>query len=405
MKRSIVAVIATVCLFMGGNAFALTVEEEIALLKEEMAKVKAADGGASISDVLGIAIEAGGTFVLQGISKANDGSDNGRFDGSFTFDLGFGKELDNGGMFFMHIEGGAGEGLNAVNEIDDPLSPGDTIEVPVANTYGSLNGDAGTTGSFMEVTEFWYEQPLFDNKVKVTFGKLNAAGYFDENEVANDETEQFLASMFVNNTAISLPDNNLGLRVTYSVLECLDLTYAYFNQNEEWNNFDTNGFNAVQATFKLSDTGNYRLMYWGSNIDAVSFKDGDSASSYGIAVSIDQAVNDNVSLFARYGYQNPEVYEIYSSWSIGASFAGAMWSRDTDTVGLAVGQNMASSDWTDAENLKDDSETQVELYYKLGLNDNVALTPVLQYVSKPAGGNAVADDDIFTFGIRTQISF
>ena len=82
-----------------------------------------------------------------------------------------------------------------------------------------------------------------------------------------------------------------------------------------------------------------------------------------------------------------------------------LWSRDDDALGLAFGQNMPSSDWTEANTLKDDSETQAELYYKIGLNENVALTPVMQYVSKPAGGNAIKDNDIFAFGIRTQISF
>lgn len=379
MKRSLAVVLVSVCMFAGSN-----------VLAEE-----------SVSDAAGISINAGGTLIMQGVSKANDGSDKGRSDSSFTFDLEVSKELNEGATLYMHIEGGAGEGLNS--EYEDPLNPGEML--PFIETYSTLNGDAGSSESLMEVSEFWYEQLLFNDKLTFTFGKLNAGEYFDGNEIANDETEQFLASMFVNNTAVSLPDNNLGLRVTYSISDFLELTYAYFNQNEEWTNFDTNGFNAVQATFKLSDTGNYRLMYWGSNIDAESFKTAEKAESYGIAVSIDQSLNDNISVFARYGYQNPEVYEICSSWSLGASFAGAMWSRDDDALGLAFGQNMPSSDWTEANTLKDDSETQAELYYKIGLNENVALTPVMQYVSKPAGGNAIKDNDIFAFGIRTQISF
>ncbi len=401
MKRSIVALSAAVCLFFGSNAFALTVEEEIALLKEDMAKMKAADQGGSISDALGLAIEAGGTFILQGVNKANDGSDEGRIDGSFTFDLGFGKEFNNGGMVFMHIEGGAGQGLNGTYE--DPTDLDN--QLPYVGTYSPLNGDAGSSDNLLEITELWYEQPLFSDKLTVTFGKLNPTGYFDENALANDETTQFLASMFINNTAIAIPDNNIGLRVTYSPAEFLDLTYAYFNQNDDLANVDTNGFNAIQATFKVSDSGNYRVMYWGSNIDAVDFKNAERANSYGIAFSFDQALNENIGLFARYGYQNPEVYEISSAWSFGAQFNGGMWSRSSDVLGVAVGQNMVSGDWADAEGAKDDSETQAELYYSFGLNDNIALSPILQYVSKPAGGNAIDDNDIFTFGLRTQISF
>jgi Carbohydrate-selective porin len=407
MKKGFIvcAAIIAVTAFLAGNALALTVEEEIAELKNSVAALQQGTSKSDLSQALGIKIEAGGTFILQGISKANDGSDKGRTDGSVTFDLGFGKEFENGGSAFMHIEGGAGEGLNGFyyDDVNDE-------DVSFVNTYSSLNGDAGSSESFMEVTELWYEQPLFDEKVTVTFGKLNAAGYFDDNAVANDETEQFLAAMFVNNTAIAMPDNSLGLRVTYSPLEKLDITYAYFNQNEGWGNIDCGGWNAIQATFKLSETGNYRVMYWGSNQEAFSHKDGKAASVYGIAFSLDQAVSETVSLFARYGYQNPEVSEISGSWSLGAQFGGSMWTRENDAIGVAVGQNMVSKDYVDSfkaqgEDYKDDSETQAEVYYKLGINDNIALTPVMQYVSKPMGGNTTEDNAIFTFGIRTQISF
>ena len=390
MKRSKVLAVLFAVGFMAVSAtgaFALTVEEEIAELKSAVAALKKVD----VASSLGITIEAGGTFVLQGVSKANDGTDKGITDASFSFDLGLGKEFDNGGMLFAHIEGAHGDGLCETS-----------IEA-----YSSVNADAGSTDNLLEITEFWYEQPLFDKKVTVTFGKLNAGGYFDENAAANDETEQFLASMFVNNTAIALPDNNVGLRVTYSPVEFLDITYAYINQNDDLNRVNTNGFNAVQATLKYSDKGNYRVMYWGSNIDEVSFKTGEEASGYGIALSLDHQIAEDIILFGRYGYQNPEVYELSSAWSFGAQFGGGIWSRDNDVVGIAVGQNIVSKDYVDSVGggYSDDIETQAEAYYKLGINDNVAFTPVLQYVVKPMGGNAADDNDVVTFGIRMQVSF
>ncbi|MDR2426870.1 MAG: carbohydrate porin [Endomicrobium sp.] len=382
MKRSIAAVAMAVCLFFGSNAFALTVEEELALLKEDVAKLKSG----SVSDALGIQTNAGATFVLQGVSKANDGSDKGRIDGSLSVDLEFSKEFSNGGTAFLHLEGAIGEGLN------DKLS-----------LYSPLNGDAGTTLSIFSIAEFWYEQALFDNKLTITFGRLDPTGYFDGNEVANDETEQFLTSMFVNNSTILFPDYSLGLSVSYSPVEFLSLTYAYFNQDSiEFNNIDTAGFNIVEAGFKVGETGNYRLTYWLSNVDSRD------ESVFGFALSVDQQITESIALFARYGYKNPKIADddnpLSHTWSFGAGFNGSLWQRNDDAVGIAVGQNLISKDYASINNRKEDAETQAELYYKLALTENIALTPILQYVIKPAGGN-ITEDDIFTFGIRTQIGF
>lgn len=389
MKRSIVAVIAAVCLFAGGNAFALTVEEEIALLKEDIAKMKEADKGGSLSDALGVSIEASGTIIMQGVTKTNTvvGEDDGRHDATYSIDLGIGKEFSNGGTAFMHLEAGDGDGVDGS-----------------AYSYGGINGDAGNSENSVEVTEFWYEQPLFDNKFVVTFGKLNPTGYFDENEYANDENTQFVAPAFVNNATIGFTDNNLGLRVTYSPIEMIDITYSYMTYG--WDNIDSDGFNAIQVNVKPFEGSNYRVMYWSSNDEATEFDSvDDRKGTYGIAASLDQKITDTVGVFGRFGYADPSVSEYKMTWSVGAQFGGSMWTRDNDTVGIAVGQIMPSGDWTDAELIKDDSETQAELYYSFAIGDNFFITPSVQYLNKPLGGNAANDDDIFVYGIRTHIAF
>ena len=366
----------------------------------------------------GINISGGATIVLQGTDKAHDDSDKGSIDASYSYDLELSKEFDNDSSIFVHIEGSAGEGLNSKLRL-----------------LSALNGDSGSTESFLEITELWYEKSLLDKKLTLTFGKLDPAGYFDANEAANDETEQFLAGMFVNNAAVALPDPTLGLRATYAPIECLELSYAYFAQNEEWSHIDTNGFNIIEATYKLSETGNYRLLYWSNAGGTIDVKNGERAQDYGIGFSADQAINEKVILFARFGYrpdttdtvefgENDSGYPFVesispqTSWSFGALVKGALWERENDAAGIAVGQNIISKDLakfidnelSSPEETSSDSETQVELYYKFAINDNIALTPVLQYVSKPFAGNVTNSDlkpidSTFTFGIRTQISF
>lgn len=401
MKRSLVAVLTAVCLFAGSNAYALTVEEEIAQLKKEVAAIKGGTSG-SISQSLGLIVELGATIVLQGTNKINDGLKKGRHDATYSFDLGFGKEFSNGGIAFVHIEGGAGEGLHGNGLI----------------AYSQVNGDAGNTGNHLEITELWYEQPLFDEMFTVTFGKLNPAGYLDENEFANDETSQFLNSAFVNNAVIALPENSIGVRLTISPVDMVDFTYAYI-ANDSLNNFDANGFNAVQLNVKPIANGNYRIMYWSSNVEHKKWNDANKIlGAYGFGLSVDQEIIENIGVFGRFGWADPEVSENEMSWSVGAQIGGGIWSRENDAVGLAAGQIIPSKKYVDFATeeaiadgadpeykYKKDAETQIEFYYSFAITENVSISPAAQYIIKPQGGNAADDRDVLIYGIRTQINF
>lgn len=366
MKRSMVAVLAAVCMFAWGNAFAQ-------------------DG---LSDVSGFKINAAGTLIMQGTDKVNaPSSKDAKNNATYSIDLEIEKEFGNGGKAFMHLEAGRGDGVNAY-----------------IGSFAGVNADANHTSDGVAVTELWYEQMLLNDKFAVTFGKLNPASYLDENEYANDENTQFVNPVFVNNAVIGFTENNLGLRMTYSPSEKFDLTYAYMTSGEDWETIDCDGFNAFQVNFKPAESANYRAMFWASNRESEKFSGGDKKGGYGFALSLDQKLNDNVGVFARFGYSDPSVYRLSMSWSAGAQFGGSMWTRENDTAGIALGQLMQSSDFTDANPVKKDNETQTEMYYSFALNENFFITPSVQYISKPEGGNT-ANDDAFVYGIRTHVSF
>lgn len=388
MKKVLTAILALI-FSVSANAYALTVEEEIELLKQSISRLEQAPGGPSVEESLGLAIGVGGTFILQGTDKSNDGSDKGRHDSSYSIDIGIGKEFSNGGAVFALIETGAGLALDSS-----------------AETLSGLNGDADNNGSAISLTEFWYQHSLFNDKFTVTFGKIDGSGYLDENEIANDETAQFLNPAFINNPVIEFPDNNLGIRMTYAPLDIIDITYVYEAANDSWESFDTGAFNAVQVNIKPVKGGNYRLMYWGNNSVKEKFSNGDYAGGYGFSASIDQALSDIVSVFGRFGWQDPSVYEYEMAWSVGTQISGSLWKRENDKAGIAAGQIILSGDYTDAlPALETGAELQGEVYYSFHITDNLALSPAIQYISNPMGGNAGDDNDLFIYGIRTQISF
>jgi carbohydrate-selective porin OprB len=169
------------------------------------------------------------------------------------------------------------------------------------------------------------------------------------------------------------------------------------------------------------------LYFWGNNSTHYKFSDPNSKSgTHGFGISADQAVNNYLGLFARVGYKNHAVEFKNSNntfalplsliWSVGAQIKGYKWLRENDTVGIAVGQIHGSSDAKGVireynnGNYKDTAETQLEVYYKLTLNSYIALTPALQYVANPRGGNVLtnaknANNNVFVYGIRTSFNF
>ncbi len=68
------------------------------------------------------------------------------------------------------------------------------------------------------MTEACWEQELKSSGSSFIFilGKIDLTNYFDTNEVANDETTQFLSSGFINNFAVEWPDDKgFGARFTF----------------------------------------------------------------------------------------------------------------------------------------------------------------------------------------------
>jgi len=125
-------------------------------------------------------------------------------------------------------------------------------------------------------------------------------------------------------------------------------------------------------------------------------------SRTGVSVLAEQALTDDLGVFARLGDAsgNVEVYEftdVDRSLSLGASIKGARWGRSADTVGLAMLQNRISSVRQaylaagglgilvgDGRLPHAGPEEIVEAYYAFALGSAVTITADLQSVRNPA---------------------
>ncbi len=366
----------------------------------------------------GVELGAGATLIVQGATNTNYAPDGetlkkNRTDGSYTADITLAKEFKEfNSRAFLHLEGGQGAG------IEDNLA-----------LYSNVNRDADAYEN-VRLTEIWYEQGLFKDRVALTFGKLDPTAYFDQSEVANDETTQFLGRMFRNSPVLEFPDNGPGIRVAYLPKDWIEVGYGLFNTKASWEKINSDLFNIGQITFKtrfFDLDGNYRLYGWNNNAYHTKWLDDTKTkeSSCGFGLSFDQKTNETTTAFLRYGWQNSRVYnpdpvvpasngQNYSlehSWSAGLQLEGKPWGRDKDIVAFAIGQVFPSGDYRKAGETLDPArkaraEGHFEAYYKIYVNKHISISPDFQYVWNPFGKDIVEDtNNIFSGGMRAQVDF
>ena len=346
----------------------------------------------------GINIGGGATFVVQGTIDANATGSKGEdvTDGSYSVDLELEKSFDNGGTFFIHLEGGEGNGVMDSDELD---------------LFSGVNKDATGGDAKMELAEVWYEHNFSDN-LFVTFGKLDATCYFDTNSIANDETTQFLADMFKNSPVLEFPDNGPGIRLGFLLAEKIELGLGFLDANADWEDLGDDIFVIGQINFKpnlFQKEGNYRFYGWVNDTDHTRLLDSTRTKEegYGFGLSFDQEFTDALITFFRFGWQTDEVYNCDMSWSGGFQLTGEPWGRDEDVLGLAVGQLMPGDDYGKAGN-PDHNEGHFEAYYNIYINENLSISPDLQVIWNPKGVGSSGqgrDDTIVILGVRTQIDF
>lgn len=347
-----------------------------------------------------------GTFIGQGTNNANIyGSDKrGKFGGSSQLNIEMEKAFHTiDGRAYVNTRLGEGTG------VDDQMI-----------LYSAVDNNK-VNDKHLWITSFFYEQYLFAKKFIFNLGKIDSTMFFDYNRLAGDDSKKFLASIFNNNPVIEFPDQNLGIRLGIMPIESIEITYLALNSNKQWQNIDNQLFNIGQFTIKpklFGREGYYRFMAWYNNSDHINWKTGDRSGTYGFALSFDQDVSDEISLFARYGWEDPDVYNpsitatknniisLNQSWSTGIQLIGRWWGREKDLVGFAIGQVIPSEEYKKMMKRHAKDEGHLEIYYDIFFNEHICVTPDFQYVLNPYGGDAEDNNDpAFIYAFRARIDF
>jgi hypothetical protein len=334
--------------------------------------------------------------------------------------------IANDHLASVFLEAGAGDGLQPV--IEEAVSDGVGEDVELLH---GTNDDAigfGESGeSDVHVLEAWFEGSYFDERLTLTVGKVDLTNYLETNAVANDETAQFLSSGFVNNLVVDFPDDNgPGMRLTVAPLDLVEINLGVADAGAEWDNIFDDGFGMLEVNLmsKIGELeGNYRLYGWLSDKDQVNFADQERYEEegrpdaeykakedfgYGYGISADQQLPGGLTVFGRIGVADDDIYAVKTAWSAGARLSGGLWNRPDDVIAFAYGEAILNEDHPDWQGLKDEDirvedERQLEVYYSLAVNENIAISPDVQLIMNPAGVAEV--DDIWVFGTRVQINF
>jgi hypothetical protein len=309
------------------------------------------------------------------------------------------------GRFFVRLHAGEGKGA------DDKLG---------GKLFANLNTIADNSNDLQTdfdkafwLAEAYYAHALFDGKLAFVVGKTEPVVFIDNNAFANNPSSQFVGKPFVNNPVLNCEDQLAPLAAaSLSPIEGISITAlavssSFPNAANETTQksiydrvFDQPLF-AAQLAYspKFGELqGNYRLYFWDATYDHVNGAGDTSSNGFGVGISLDQQVTDRLGLFARLAYSDKNAYDVDWFWSVGVNLKGLFPSRDKDEVGIGLA-GLKGSVAPD----NDGTEFHTEVYYRIVLTENIAVSPDIQYVANPLGNSH--NDGVFAGMVRLEFSF
>jgi len=307
--------------------------------------------------------------------------------------------------FFVRLHVGEGRGADAI--LGDKL-------------FANLNTIADNSNYLQTdfdkafwLAEAYYAHELFDGKLTFVVGKTEPVVFIDNNAFANNPSSQFVGKPFVNNPILNSEDQLAPIAVaSLSPIESISITALAVSssfpnapdqtvQKSIYDSVIDKPLFAAQLAYspKFDELkGNYRLYFWDATYDHVNGAGDTSSGGSGVGLSLDQQVTDWLGLFARLAYSDRNAYDVDWFWSVGANLKGIIPSRDEDELGIGLA-GLKGSVAPD----NDGTEFHTEVYYRIVLTKNFAVSPDIQYVTNPQGNSH--NDGVFAGMVRVEFSF
>jgi porin len=255
------------------------------------------------------------------------------------------------------------------------------------------------------LTNLFWQQRFGGGRVKAVAGIVDPTDYLDIYGLMNPWT-QFLNVAFSTNPSIFLVNQGVGAAIG---VQATDNIYAILGASDA-NADPVDPIGSVDTFFDDAEFFKHLELGWSSSVDERLFLDNvhvtvwqvDKQSNtggddgWGIAGSAAWAFDDRWYPFVRAGYSKDgsALYEGSVSWGVGYYFArrgdlasiGLNWTRPSDgTLGPGL-----------------DDQYTMELFYRIQLAKDLAVTPDVQLIINPALNPE--DDSVFIAGIRLRLA-
>lgn len=365
------------------------------------------------------------------------GSDSGSSTGRFSFRGDVGVSLpagsigDANGLVVGQIRFGQGNGVSL-----RPTHTG-TVNSTTFQTGAGADPAGRAEETYAILAQAYYQLQLpLDNgrlndqlgtRAELTIGKMDFFAFFDQNAVADDESVGFLNNAFVHNPLLDSGGDigadsygfAPGVRAAY-IHEADDATWGaslgVFAAGDGAQFDDSPGQPLVIAQVDYAPKqingearGNYRLYAWTNG--RTSDFDGRAQRHTGIGLSVDQRIGAAWNLFGRYGQRTSGHGPFDRALTLGLEHSGRTWGRSRDAIGFALASLDTSGAWRRATGADSGlvgfrasgQETIAELYYRLTVNDTLAITPDFQWIHRPGGDGRAPSAAVF--GVRASLGF
>jgi hypothetical protein len=311
-------------------------------------------------------------------------------------------------------------GTNILNSLDAPASL-----LGFTGFGNSSKFDYSGVGTTATLNRLRYDFPI-GKDVQASIGAaMSLNDFIDANSFANDEASDFSSGMFINNPLILPVNDGAGAVLSWNIGgSAFTLRAGYVARNANSPSANTTAPNgsinqglfgdSYQGTFELEfapknsdDTSPFaiRLQYTNASANNLEYNTG--------GVNFEWAFNKAIAIFGRYGFGNISNRNIPISaaiptyttttntslspqtWSAGFSFPDLF--KEGATGAIAIGQPFI------ANNVGNATQTNVELFYRFPISNNISITPDLQFIFNP--NNNSGNSTITVATLRTVFEF
>lgn len=315
-----------------------------------------------------------------------------------------------GGTFFVGAQNHSGK--NGTGKLTGDVQGFDNIDAP----------------DFTQLSELWYEQKLFEDKLRIKIGKFDANTEFAAVEYAG---EFIHSSPGFGPTILgfpSYPDPATSVAIFAQPLDDWYLGAGLFDGATQDGRFGRTGnrgpstfWGEPSDLFLIGETGfNWSIKdslpgragvgLWHHTGTFDRFDGGTQGGTTGVYLVLDQLLwrenpaddkdDQGIGAFFQYGWADPRISAVDHHVGLGLAWSGAIPSRDQDVLGIMASYVHFSNE--PGAGFVDDSELAVEAFYRWQLAPWFSIKPDLQYIMNPGGSGL---DDALVLTLRAQMKF